>query len=163
MSDVVTIEPASKGTISDVDLQLQDYVLLLEGLTPENLERLREFTDESVEFIDPFNRVRGQKEMIGVFIDMFDRLQNIRFRVNDWQYQRLNHGYNAYLHWNFEAYSKLTGRFDVEGCSRLVITPQGKVIRHHDFWDASLLLEKVPLLGQILRVAKKRTSAHSPS
>lgn len=46
------------------------------------------------------------------------------------------------------------------GVSRVEFTPENKVARHVDFWDAGVnVYEKIPLLGSILRYIKSKVHA----
>ena len=67
----------------------------------------------------------------------------------------------AYLKWHF--YFKLSKNEEEQsfvGVSRVEFDRLGKVISHVDYWDAaSNVYEKIPLLGSLLRMIKRKLHA----
>jgi len=64
----------------------------------------------------------------------------------------------AYVKWEFLFHfkgDKKENRFT--GVSRLEMNAEGKIVSHVDFWDAAEhIYEKIPLLGSMLRFAKRK-------
>lgn len=133
------------------------YVELFENLTPERLDELASLLTEAVHFRDPFNDVRGIAAMRAVMADMFERTEAPRFRVLHWCVDECQ----GYIRWHFSARVPLLGDWDVEGLSRLLFAPDGRIIEHLDYWDSGPLYERVPLFGRLIRLIRRRMSAHS--
>ncbi len=135
-------------------LSLKSY---FEGLKPEDVEHLGRHYGEHVYFRDPFNEVRGLAAVQRVFAHMFETLESPRFIVRD----AFGEGDQAFLSWDF-VFRRRGGEqeFSIHGSSHLRFAPDGKVIYHRDYWDAAEeLWEKIPLLGGLLRILKKRLRA----
>lgn len=149
--------------------KIQGYIDQLESLSLDNVEQLHDYVAEDIVFSDPFNKVSGAKNYIGLLVEMFDKLDNVKFIVYESLYQEKvqlkdskegNPKSNnvAYLYWNFSASSRSTGKLNFDGSSRLVFNQDGKIGSHQDFWDGLVTLNKIPLLGAILRWLKNRIS-----
>lgn len=140
---------------------LEEYIVLLESLCPENVEQLYNHVTKDVVFSDPFNQVQGAKAYVGLLTDMFEKLDNIQFTVHESSHHEKKHfvdNSTVYLYWTFTANSSTTGPLCFDGTSRLKFDKNGKISSHQDFWDGLALLQKFPILGTILRAIKKRIS-----
>ncbi len=134
---------------------LTEYAECLVTLTPSRLDTLAEHCDDNVEFIDPFNHSHGIDELTRVMGDMFAKLDDVRFVVND---IALNDE-GGYLYWSYSADSTLTGQFEVDGVSLIRLNSEGKVLFHQDIWDASVLMEQLPVVGKGIRMVRRRASS----
>jgi hypothetical protein len=129
-----------------MDNWLIKYIEVLENLNPENTDKLLGVLAPSVNFKDPFNNTYTRAEFISIMQDMFNKLSLVRFEVH----QSIQEQDVAFIHWTFHGASKVTGDFSFEGTSVLKVDEVGKVIQHHDYWDGSALMQKVPLLGRVI-------------
>ncbi|TVR96741.1 MAG: nuclear transport factor 2 family protein [Rhodospirillales bacterium] len=131
------------------------YLAVLENLTANTLDRLDLVTASDVHFRDPFNDVRGRAAVRRVFERMFDDVADLRFRVvhaacsSDqglalWHFSgRLRHVRNAPI--------------EIDGVAHLCFNSDGAVTSHTDYWDPSgPVYAKVPILGSLVRLAKRR-------
>jgi hypothetical protein len=137
-----------------MDNWLADYVAVLENLSSENLNSLCNITAEGFSFKDPFNHTHTQADFIAIMEDMFQRLSLVRFQVHS----SVQQGQHAFIYWTFYGDSSFTAEFSFEGVSRIEANDSGKVMLHHDFWDGSELMEKLPLLGAVIRKLRKKLS-----
>lgn len=137
-----------------MDSWLAEYGLALSQLNRENLEELRKYLAEDIEFRDPFNHSFTQTAFIEILDDMFVRLGDVRFEVH----RSIQEGSSGVLHWTFHASNKYTGDIKFEGMSHVFKNKAGKVVRHYDHWDGSFLMEKIPLLGRVIRFLRCRMS-----
>ncbi|GIT99940.1 hypothetical protein TSL6_04470 [Sulfurovum sp. TSL6] len=112
--------------------------------------------DVDVVFKDPFNKVKGIRAVYEIFEHMYQALDKPRFIIKEY----IDRGNVVYVKWDFIFTfkgEKNENRF--EGVSRLQINNQGKVISHVDFWDAAEhMYEKMPVIGTILRLIKRKIS-----
>lgn len=133
------------------------YVAFFETINPETLGELRALCSDDVHFIDPFNDVKGVDRVIHIFEKMYEDVDEPSF----WVLQRAEDGSRIFLRWTFTGRAKRSGNtFEIDGVSEIQLNEDGKVILHRDFWDtAQAVYEKVPLLGSLLRVIRRRLSA----
>ena len=122
-----------------------------EGLTREGLDELAGLYAEDCRFKDPFNEVRGRRAVRRIFEHMFDTVAAPRFVVRD----VLAAGDQCFLGWDFHA-----GELVIRGVSHLRFDAAGLVVEHRDYWDAAEeLYEKLPVLGALMRLLKRRLKA----
>jgi ketosteroid isomerase-like protein len=122
-----------------------------ESLTPAGLDRLVALYAEGCRFKDPFNDVRGRAALRRVFEHMFETLTSPRFVVTT----ACVEGDQCFLGWDFHA-----GALVIRGASHLRFDAAGLVADHRDYWDAAEeLYEKLPVLGALMRLLKRRLRA----
>ena len=136
---------------------LQRFVHYFETLTPETARRADEIYAPCADFVDPFNTVRGGKAVAQVFGHMFGQVDEPRFRV----LETYETDTRAMLIWEFRFRFRGESRIRVvEGASRVEFDDSGRVVSHHDHWDAAgQLYAQLPLLGPLLRWLRRRMSA----
>lgn len=135
---------------------LPAYIHYFETLAPRTLEHLTELVAPEVHFTDPFNNVRGVEKMIAVFDRMFQEMEKPRFKVTDHAVGQ--NGRTAYLRWTLSYKRGMRiGRF--EGMSEVQFDTDGKVVAHANYWDSgSQFLERLPMIGSIVRMIMKKAS-----
>lgn len=122
-----------------------------EALRPEGLDALVARYAEHCRFKDPFNEVQGRAAVRRIFEHMFETVKAPRFVVRD----VLVDGEQCFLGWDFHA-----GDFVIRGASHLRFDAAGQVSEHRDYWDAAEeLYEKLPVLGSLMRLLKRRLKA----
>lgn len=131
---------------------LARYAKALSELTPDTVNALAGLLSENAVFSDPFNRVTGRAVFLRIFEDMYGRLEDVSFEVH--QLAETEQG--GFIYWTFRGDSKLTGLLRIEGISRVVLDSEGRVTLHADYWDASVLLERLPLLGRVIRRIRRK-------
>ncbi|WP_271272037.1 nuclear transport factor 2 family protein [Aliamphritea hakodatensis] len=131
---------------------LARYAKALSELTPDTVNALAGLLSENAVFCDPFNRVTGRAVFLRIFEDMYGRLEDVSFEVH--QLAETEQG--GFIYWTFRGDSKLTGLLRIEGISRVVLDSEGRVTLHADYWDASVLLERLPLLGRVIRRIRRK-------
>ncbi len=136
---------------------LAHYADVLQNLSVDTLIELSDCCSENVVFKDPFNSTHGRKQYLELLRDMFARLDNVSFEVQDQEATSKS----GYLTWVFSASSSATGPISVEGMSRIVFDQEGKVQQHYDYWDGSQIMEGIPVFGAVVRYIKKRAAYHA--
>ena len=132
---------------------LDRYVRFYETLTPDGVARLDEFVAPAVHFRDPFNDVRGVERLRAVLAHMFAITEASRFQVTD----RAFGAAAAYVRWRYTFRPRGGLPWEITGVSELTFDGQGRVTEHLDHWDAAgQLYERVPVLGALLRLARRR-------
>ena len=147
--------PASQRQVR-LDQRLARLAEFYEHLTPLSLDRLGELYAPSARFIDPFNDVSGLPALRRVFEHMFENLVAPRFVV----LEALGSERTGFLLWTFQ-FRRGQGRDQqILGTTHLRFDDEGRVLLHHDHWDAAgQLYETLPLLGPLLRWLRRRLSA----
>ena len=127
-----------------------------EALQPGDVARMGELYADQAFFRDPFNEVRGLAAVQRIFAHMFESVEAPRFVVRD----AFEQGDQGFLTWDFHFVAP--GRpMLIHGSSHVRFDLDGKVLYHRDYWDAAEeLWEKLPVLGPLLRLLKKRLRAH---
>lgn len=138
-----------------MDPRAQAIVTLFEQLQPADIARLGQHYGEAAYFRDPFNEVHSLSAIQAIFAHMFEALDAPRFTV----LETLVQGDQCFLCWDFEF--GLRGRPQtIHGSSHLRFGNDGRVVYHRDYWDAAEeLYEKLPLVGALLRLIKRRLRA----
>ena len=129
-----------------------------ETISPQSVSRIGDFYTTGARFKDPFNEVHGIPAIQRVFAHMFESLHEPRFVVSS----RIVDGTQCFLVWEFRFRFK---RFDttteqvVRGGSHLVLTADGLIEDHRDYWDAAEeLYEKLPVVSSLMRWLKQRAN-----
>lgn len=135
---------------------LERFQAYFEGLTPEAVRRLDTVYAPEAYFKDPFNEVRGIKEIGRIFDGMYEAMREPRFRI----IETLIEADRAVLVWDFTFRVK-RWKPDVEqkihGLSLVRFGPDGRVVYHRDYWDAAgELFAKLPLIGPVIRYLARR-------
>lgn len=132
-------------------------VAFFEGLAPDDLDRLAEFYDEQARFKDPFNEICGPAAIRAVFAHMFATLEAPRFAVHE----VVAAGDQCFMTWVFLFRQARLGPAEqcIRGCTHFQFGADGRVTLHRDYWDAAEeLYEKLPLLGALMRLLRRRAS-----
>jgi steroid Delta-isomerase len=135
---------------------LSRVVTFYETLTEQTLPQLRELYAANAYFKDPFNEVDDIAAIEKIFAHMFVSLHEPRFVVNT----KIAQGSEAFLTWDFKFRIKKYKpdvTQTIRGASHLRFDAAGRVAFHRDYWDAAEeLYEKLPLIGTVIRFAKRR-------
>ena len=129
-----------------------------EGLSRESIARIDSVYAEDAYFKDPFNEVRGLPAVRGIFEHMFEQVGSPHFAIRDFAVT----GEQAFLTWDFTFRFKRSPDTEqvIHGASHLRFSPEGKVSFHRDYWDAAEeLYEKLPVLGGLMRLIKRRAAS----
>lgn len=129
-----------------------------ESISEHSVRELGTFYAEDAYFKDPFNEVRGVPAIERIFTHMFTQVDAPRFIVHDVVAQDAQ----AFITWDFRFRMKRLNPAEqtIRGASHLRFDEAGKVVFHRDYWDAAEeLYEKLPVLGGLMRVLKRRAAS----
>ncbi|MBT2772536.1 nuclear transport factor 2 family protein [Halomonas sp. ISL-60] len=119
-------------------------------------EKLYEVYTEDVVFSDPLHKIEGREALERYFLSMYENVKQCQFSYHTRQLQNNQ----AFVTWTMVfVHPKLAGgrTIEVEGCSALTFSEDGRVMRHRDYFDAgAMLYEHLPLMGSVIRWLKKR-------
>lgn len=123
-------------------------------LTPESLERVGEIYAQEAMFVDPFNQLVGLASVRAVYQHMFDTLKQPRFVVTT-TVESERHGF---MTWDFLFECRGQAQ-QISGCTQFELNDQGLIVLHRDYWDAAQqVYEKIPLLGAVMRMIRRKLS-----
>jgi steroid Delta-isomerase len=140
------------------DPRIERIVARFEGLTRGGVADLAELYTADARFKDPFNEVQGTAAVQRIFEHMFVNLDEPRFVIRE----RIVQGDQCFLTWDFLFRMKRFSRDEqcIRGGSHLVLTAEGRIQSHRDYWDAAEeLYEKLPLVGGLMRWLKGRANS----
>ncbi|MEQ9813532.1 MAG: nuclear transport factor 2 family protein [Azospirillaceae bacterium] len=139
--------------MTDTRDALKRYADAWAALTPEDVEPLRAVLAETVRFVDPFNDITGKDAVLSSLAESYRRFQSVSVTVHD---QAIG-ATAAYLRWTYIFTTRRGRRFAIEGMSEMRFDGTGRALLHHDHWDAAgQIYEKVPVLGGVLRLIRRR-------
>lgn len=134
-------------------------VKFFETLTPEQVERLGGWYTADAQFKDPFNAVQGLAAVQKVYRHIYVSLHAPHFIVTN----RIVDGNQCFLTWEFKFSFKNFHKGvqqTVVGGSHLVLSDDGRIRMHRDYWDAAEeLYEKLPVVGSLMRWLKHRANS----
>lgn len=121
-------------------------------LTPESLSNVADIYAADAVFIDPFNTLCGLGSVQAVYQHMFDTLEQPRFIVTT----VVAEGQQAFMVWEFY-FTARAQSLKISGCTQFELNDQGLISVHRDYWDAAQqVYEKIPLLGAVLRLIRRK-------
>ena len=130
-----------------------------ESMGPANLDQLGTIYTDDAMFKDPFQQVRGVAAIRAIYAHMYESLETPRFVILG----RWESAGSAVARWQLAA-AGLRGRqpsaISIEGMTHFELAADGRINLHRDYWDAAEeVYEKVPMLGGLLRLLKRRLRA----
>lgn len=131
------------------------YVAALEAMRADTVDSVLALCADDIRFSDPFTDVTGRAAMRHVYEDMFRKVSDLRFTVEECH----GSGERWLIRWTYSARNRLLGPMDFVGTSLVLLDDKGLVRRHADYWDASALFARLPVLGPIIRLIKRRIAA----
>jgi hypothetical protein len=158
--------PPSPGAAPSSDVRthaaqpepIAQLVQFFESMSPSDAQRMDRIYAPDAWFKDPFNEVRGVRDISRIFAHMFEQVDAPRFVVTE----ALVQGSSVMLTWDFNFSFKpplRPGPQCIRGCSHLRLDANGQVVFHRDYWDAAEeLYEKMPVLGGLMRWLRRRAS-----
>ena len=135
-------------------IRVQDFFATI---SRDSAARVGEIYAPDACFKDPFNEVRGVPAIGRIFAHMFEQVGEPRFVVRE----AVAQGDDAFLVWDFLFRLPRLGPGEqrIHGASHLKFGPDGRIAYHRDYWDAAEeLYEKLPVLGGLMRFAKRRAA-----
>jgi hypothetical protein len=117
-------------------------------------EHTRVVYAENAYFRDGYKEVRGADNIEVYFLKSAETVQECTFDIQDVAV----HGGNYYFRWIMNLTTKRWKDEPIRavGMSHVRFDHDGRVIFHQDYWDTSVIYEKVPVMGSAIRWIKKQ-------
>jgi steroid Delta-isomerase len=105
-------------------------------------------------FKDGFKEVKGVEAIETYFLTTTEAVVSCTFDIADVSV----HEGNYYFRWVMKLAIKRDKDNPMEqiGMSHVRFGPDGKVVFHTDYWDTSIVFERAPVIGYIIRRAKEQ-------
>ena len=130
---------------------VEQYAKSYQKLNKNNVAELISYVSDSIEFEDPFNKIRGKEKLEKLFKKMFDILDKPKFVINEIFYKKNK----SIIKWHFKFHYRGTSH-EFDGISEIVVN-KGKIVRHIDFWDTGFNFYcKLPFFGRIFRLIHRK-------
>ena len=148
-----TLEPGSEEERRAIE---RFQGLLSDFKAPDFRSRIREVYAEDAFFNDTLKTVRGVEEVEGYLAASADAIEKGTVEFLDLVAGDGNYYFRWEMTIRFKRFARGEDKRSV-GMTHVRFDREGKVVLHQDFWDSSGgLFEHVPVLGWMLRRAKKR-------
>lgn len=139
-----------------MNIKIEELTSWYSNLTPETVYKVGDIYSAQARFIDPFNDATGHDAIANIFHHMFQTTDSPKFHITDVVQEQET----AWVNWIFSCVFR-GKQIEIEGASRLDFAEDGRVSKHHDFWDSSQLLTHIPFIGTMVRCINDRMSAPS--
>lgn len=105
-------------------------------------------------FKDGYKEVKGVEAIEAYFLATTEAVVSCTFDITDVSV----HEGNYYFRWVMKLTIKRDRDNPMEqvGMSHVRFGPDGKVVFHTDYWDTSVIFERAPVIGSIIRWAKEQ-------
>jgi nuclear transport factor 2 (NTF2) superfamily protein len=109
---------------------------------------------EDAFFRDVYKTVRGRDSIEAYFLKSAETVHECTFDIQD----IAAHEGNYYFRWIMHLTTKRWKDEPIRavGMSHVRFDDEGMVIFHQDYWDSSVIYEKVPIMGSVIRWIKKQ-------
>ena len=146
---------ASKPAI-DLAAILERYRRTLEAADRSNFDTVVDLYSERARFEDPLSRVNGKEGVRRALADAWKHVPAGRFEIHE----RAVTENAAFVRWSFVVDKPLGKRTLIDGIAHLHFDADGRIEKHVDYFDAArAIYRRVPILGRILELLRKRLSA----
>ena len=115
-------------------------------------EKVRGVYAEDAWFGDPYHTVQGIDDIEHYFLAMAEPVEHCTFRIDSMH----RAGTDYYAGWTMTLVSKAAGKEPITaiGISHMRFDADGKVVFQQDYWDTSVLLDRLPVVGFWTRLVK---------
>jgi hypothetical protein len=105
-------------------------------------------------FYDGIKDLRGKDRIKSYFRETLAAMQDATIVIDDVAIS----GGNYYVRWRMDFALKRKPEDPIRalGVTHLRFDAQGRIIFQHDFWDTSVIFEKLPVLGTLIQWIKKK-------
>jgi hypothetical protein len=129
------------------------YLKFWEQLTDESVEEYRELASPSIRYRCPLMDVEGVDATVAGMHKWFANSDDLQLEINGYA----RDGRLVLAHWRMTFRVKKAPKklWEVYAVSKMVFDDAGKVADVIDYWDASPMLESIPLMGKAVTLVKK--------
>ncbi|WP_244325806.1 nuclear transport factor 2 family protein [Shewanella aestuarii] len=137
-------------------LIIEQFIALYQKLNKDNLHLLSDIYAVNITFRDPLHQVQGLEALTDYFANLYSNISFIEFDITEVFHSPSQQ--QVSLFWTMRyAHPKLNKgqAIHVDGMSKLQYND--KIFYHRDYFDVGqMLYEKIPFLGGLISMIKKR-------
>jgi len=148
-TDPATIPTLDPGSEAEKEA-IQRFTDFYQVFSAEIIRKdVRSVYAETAYFADPFKEVQGIQAIEEYFLKSAEAIHECTFDIQD---VAIHEG-NYYFRWVMHLITKREKDEPVHalGMSHVRFNRQGMVSFHQDYWDSSIIYEKVPVMGWVIR------------
>lgn len=145
---------ALKGYVmNEIQQRAAPYVAFFESLSDESVDDIRQLASPQMRYRDPLTDRHGIDAVTDYMHEWFKTMDDLRFTVD----HHAVDGHVVLSHWymNFRIRRLPRRPWTIEGMSKVDFDAEGKVVQQVDCWDATPLLQAVPLLGRVVTLTRR--------
>jgi limonene-1,2-epoxide hydrolase len=134
---------------------IEKFYAFYEIFSEDRIRRgVRDLYAADAYFRDGYKEVEGSDNIEAYFIATTKAIHECTFDIQDWS----SHEGNYYFRWIMRLRLKRDKDDLIEqvGMSHVRFNPEGKIVFHQDYWDTSVVFERVPVMGSVIRWVKER-------
>lgn len=138
---------------SDLDTAITRNQKFFESLTDGTVDGFRDIAAHNVRYRDPLMDAKGIDAVLASMHKWFRDLDDVKFEMKGFA----RDGQVGYQNWlmTFRVRRLPKKLWRVDGMSKVTFNHEGKIEDQVDYWDASPLLESVPVMGKMVTLIKK--------
>ena len=133
------------------------YLAFLSRMRPETVGELAQYCEPQVHFRDPFHDVSGVDRYIAICAAMFEAMHVDAFEIGA-VHSASPCTFEWTLRYRFRSRVLPPAPAAFVGASVVRFSESGRVASHADYWDASALLARMPLVGPVVRSVRTRVA-----
>jgi hypothetical protein len=136
---------------------IDDFCQLYQSLGKGNLNQLNQVYQQDIVFIDPIHQIDGLTALTIYFKHLYENMLSCNFNIEN----VIIDDQQACIIWTMEyCHSKINGGKTIVVNGSSFLKYDDKIYYHRDFFDVGqMLYEKLPLLGGVIAMVKKRAIA----
>ena len=148
---IETVQPDSEKEREAIDRFTSFYQVFSTEIIKNKIKTVYA---ESAYFRDGYREVRGLENIEAYFLKSAETVHECTFDIQD---VAIHEG-NYYFRWVMNLTTKRWKDEPITavGMSHVRFDKDGKVIFHQDYWDTSLVYEKIPIMGSVIRWVRKQ-------
>lgn len=148
---IETVQPGSETEREAIDRFTSFYQVFSAEIIKDKIKTVYA---ESAYFRDGYREVRGLENIEAYFLKSAETVHECTFDFHD---VAIHEG-NYYVRWVMNLTTKRWKDEPITavGMSHVRFDKDGKVIFHQDYWDTSLVYEKIPIMGSVIRWVRKQ-------
>jgi len=146
-----TIQPDSETEKNAIDRFKSFYAVFSADIIKNNV---RNVYAETAYFRDGYREVQGRDAIEAYFLKSSETVHECTFDIQDVSV----HNGNYYFRWIMHLTTKRWKDEPITavGMSHVRYDRNGMVTFHQDYWDTSIIYEKVPIMGSVIRWIKQQ-------
>jgi len=146
-----TVPPGSEDEKRAIDRFMSFYAVFSGDVIKKNV---RDVYADNAYFRDGTKEVEGLDDIAAYFLKSADTVHTCTFDIKDIAV----HDGNYYFRWIMHLTTKRWKDQPMKpvGMSHVRFNGNGKIVFHQDYWDSTIIYEKAPIVGTIIRWIKKQ-------